>query len=288
MHRKRRRSSSPRRETTSSPRKRRTTKDRDRKGTSNQESLKRELERKLFKEEADRFRPAWTMLGNLWKQFYPGANQVTPESQKLERAILDMKSDHEQLKKQVKEYKKRDGELLTLVHDRQSQITRLEGYIKTLKSAMSNRTLDVRRSFTDPLINHNYLRLENKLKDTEQKLRASHRELKAAEFSAQSSTGRQLMARCRKLQEENQELGRALETTREKELEKQLAVQLDYTRELAEALRENQNFISELCDGDLAEEETPPQEDAEEPPPPEEEGEPSKTEEAKEGEEGGG
>jgi len=189
------------------------------------------------------------MVGRLWKVFFPEERQGV-DMQRLERAVSDMFHEYASVKASISEYRKRDAELIHQLGEREKLLEQQDNYINTLKMCLTNRTLEMRRQFTDPLVNHNYKLLRDRLKDTEEKLRASQRELQAAEFSAESSTGRQLIKRCRKLQEENLELGRRLECTQEKELRRKLELQKEYSYELSTALSEAQSWMSEILNAD--------------------------------------
>jgi len=189
------------------------------------------------------------MVGRLWKVFFPDERQGV-DMPRLERAVSDMFHEYASVKASISEYRKRDAELIHQLGEREKLLEQQDNYINTLKMCLTNRTLEMRRQFTDPLVNHNYKLLRDRLKDTEEKLRASQRELQAAEFSAESSTGRQLIKRCRKLQEENLELGRRLECTQEKELKRKLELQKEYSYELSTALSEAQSWMSEILNSD--------------------------------------
>jgi len=187
-------------------------------------------------------------IKRLWNMFYP--EEPTIDKQRLERTVSDIFREYASVKNSISEYKKRDGDLILQLGEMEKMLEKQDNYINTLKMCLTNRTLAMRKQFTDPLVNHNYKLLRDRLKDTEEKLRASQRELQAAEFSAESSTGRQLIKRCRKLQEENLELGRRLECTQEKELKRQLELQKEYSYELSTALSEAQSWMSEILNSD--------------------------------------
>jgi septal ring factor EnvC (AmiA/AmiB activator) len=62
----------------------------------------------------------------------------------------------------------------------------------------------------DPALNKEFNRLKTELESTHKELKHVQQELAATNFTQESKIGRQLMAKCRALADENEEMGREL------------------------------------------------------------------------------
>jgi len=78
------------------------------------------------------------------------------------------------------------------------------------------------------------------------KLKSAQEDLKAVKFSAETYEGRQLIAKCRRLHEENDEFGRQLSEEKVHKLEAQLATERKQNSELHDAIAESHDFVTQL------------------------------------------
>ncbi len=85
-------------------------------------------------------------------------------------------------------------------------------------------------------MNDAFTALQERVKDLEKKLRTATEDLKAVQFTPQTLAGRQLISKCRRLQEENEEFGRQLSDGRLQRLEADLTLQKMLTEELQHAV----------------------------------------------------
>lgn len=105
----------------------------------------------------------------------------------------------------------------------QSQITELKS---------SHASLNGRPSLLDPAVNVLILRLKQELTSTKTRLEETQNELSAWKFTPDSNTGKKLMAKCRLLHQENEDLGRMTSSGRIAKLEGDLALQKSFSEEV--------------------------------------------------------
>ncbi|XP_069462924.1 pre-mRNA-splicing regulator WTAP isoform X2 [Ambystoma mexicanum] len=118
--------------------------------------------------------------------------------------------------------------------------------IQYLKQVQQPSVAQLRTTMVDPAINLFFLKMKGELEQTKDKLEQAQNELSAWKFTPDSQTGKKLMAKCRMLIQENQELGRQLSQGRIAQLEAELALQKKYSEELKSSQDELNDFIIQL------------------------------------------
>uniref|UniRef100_A0A8D2AF58 Pre-mRNA-splicing regulator WTAP n=1 Tax=Sciurus vulgaris TaxID=55149 RepID=A0A8D2AF58_SCIVU len=119
--------------------------------------------------------------------------------------------------------------------------------IQYLKQAQQSSVAQLRSTMVDPAINLFFLKMKGELEQTKDKLEQAQNELSfSLNHSNQFQTGKKLMAKCRMLIQENQELGRQLSQGRIAQLEAELALQKKYSEELKSSQDELNDFIIQL------------------------------------------
>ncbi|KAG8583192.1 hypothetical protein GDO81_008310 [Engystomops pustulosus] len=118
--------------------------------------------------------------------------------------------------------------------------------IQHLKQVQQPSVAQLRTTMVDPAINLFFLKMKAELEQTKDKLEQAQNELSAWKFTPDSQTGKKLMAKCRMLIQENQELGRQLSQGRIAQLEAELALQKKYSEELKSSQDELNDFIIQL------------------------------------------
>jgi len=101
-------------------------------------------------------------------------------------------------------------------------------------------------SFIDPAINIYTQKLKEELKQTQEKLKQALETKEVEEFNKDSIYAKRLIAKCRALQEENEDLGNSLSEGRIQKLEVELALQKQYSSELKKSLDESNSFVLQL------------------------------------------
>lgn len=96
----------------------------------------------------------------------------------------------------------------------------------------SHASLNGRPTLLDPAVNVLIQRLKQELTSTKAKLEETQNELSAWKFTPDSNTGKKLMAKCRLLHQENEDLGRMTSSGRIAKLEGDLALQKSFSEEV--------------------------------------------------------
>ncbi|XP_043241785.1 pre-mRNA-splicing regulator female-lethal(2)D-like isoform X1 [Amphibalanus amphitrite] len=160
--------------------------------------------------------------------------------------------------KHLAEVKDLEAKLQTALHDSQrkedlmvmrlnAKEQELQDYmnqISEMKSSSANSA--VRNLLLDPAVNFIIEKLKRELCDTKAKLEETQSELSAWKFTPDSQTGKRLMAKCRLLHQENEELGKVVASGKLAKLETDLALQRNLTEEMKKAQSEMDELVQEL------------------------------------------
>lgn len=95
------------------------------------------------------------------------------------------------------------------------------------------------KSFVDPFINSTIIQLKKELEETRRKRDELQMELNATKFTPESQLTKRLMAKCRKLLSENEELGRVISSGNVAQLEHDLAYHKQLLNEACENEQSN-------------------------------------------------
>lgn len=90
----------------------------------------------------------------------------------------------------------------------------------------------LRSVLLDPAVNILFQKLKAELQATKARLEDTQNELSAWKFTPDSNTGKRLMAKCRLLYQENEELGKMTSNGRLAKLEGDLALQKSFSEEV--------------------------------------------------------
>lgn len=90
----------------------------------------------------------------------------------------------------------------------------------------------MRSAHLDPAVNVIFQKLKTELQLTRARLEETQNELSAWKFTPDSNTGKRLMAKCRLLYQENEELGKMTSNGRLAKLEGDLALQKSFSEEV--------------------------------------------------------
>jgi pre-mRNA-splicing regulator WTAP len=101
--------------------------------------------------------------------------------------------------------------------------------INVLKAAQTPTQSQLRNTLIDPAVNIFIQKLKAELQSTRVRLEDTKKELEALKFTPDSTTGKRLMAKCRQLYQENEDLGRMTSNGRLAKLENDLALQRNYS-----------------------------------------------------------
>ncbi|XP_068756982.1 pre-mRNA-splicing regulator WTAP-like isoform X1 [Montipora capricornis] len=152
----------------------------------------------------------------------------------------------EKLKQQQQESTRRENVLVMRLATKEQEMQDLLTQIHDLKQAQNPSSIQLRSTLLDPAVNLLFQRMKTDLDSEKEKLEQAQNDLSAWKFTPDSVTGKKLMAKCRMLIQENQELGRQLSQGRVAQLEAELALQKKYSDELKGSQDELNDFVIQL------------------------------------------
>uniref|UniRef100_A0A914VQR4 Uncharacterized protein n=1 Tax=Plectus sambesii TaxID=2011161 RepID=A0A914VQR4_9BILA len=118
----------------------------------------------------------------------------------------------------------------------------LQDYLSQVEELRSSLGMGLRHALLDPVVNSMFVKMRDETRGNKEKLEQSRQDLDAWKFTPDSNTGKRLMAKCRRLITENEELGKMVEAGRLARLEGELAM----TRKEADQLKNGQSEVDEL------------------------------------------
>lgn len=132
---------------------------------------------------------------------------ASPEPTLVVTYLQNLKSSEDSLKEQLEKAKKREAAFIVTVAKRDKEIADLKSAVRDLKRQLQPLSMQTRRLLLDPAIHEEFMRLKNMVEEKEKKVKELQDNLAAVNFTANSRLGKMLMAKCRTLQEENEEIG---------------------------------------------------------------------------------
>lgn len=118
--------------------------------------------------------------------------------------------------------------------------------LNELKNSQAPTIPSLRSAMLDPAVNSILQQLRLELQETKTKLENNQNELAAWKFTPDSNTGKRLMAKCRLLYQENEELGKITSSGRIAKLESDLALQKSFSEEVRQSQNELDSFLADL------------------------------------------
>lgn len=169
--------------------------------------------------------------------------------EELKEALEQSKQEQKKTNDLVQETKKRESELVIRLTQKEKDIYNLESLVKLLKDREEKRAVQMRTTYMDPLVNENFLYLQERVTDLEKQLTQKQDELQALSFDPKSEfhqLGQALYVKCKKLQNENDDYGRLLRESKRGRQTVQLAQEKKVIQELEMALSESHEFVMDL------------------------------------------
>ncbi|XP_039277000.1 pre-mRNA-splicing regulator female-lethal(2)D-like isoform X2 [Nilaparvata lugens] len=163
-----------------------------------------------------------------------------------ETEISALRETEEKLKQQHTDLIIREKVLVRRLAAKEQEIQEYAGQLSELKAAQSPSAAALRQALLDPAVNLLLQRLRHELTTTRTRLDETHNELSAWKFTPDSNTGKRLMAKCRLLYQENEELGRMISSGRLAKLEGDLALQKSFSEEVKKSQSEMDEFLQDL------------------------------------------
>uniref|UniRef100_A0A182MYR9 Pre-mRNA-splicing regulator WTAP n=1 Tax=Anopheles dirus TaxID=7168 RepID=A0A182MYR9_9DIPT len=164
----------------------------------------------------------------------------------LEEELQSVKESEARIKQQYSESQRRERILARRVLVQEQEVRDYSKQISELKYAQAPGPAALRSALLDPAVNILFQKLKAELQATKAKLEETQNELSAWKFTPDSNTGKRLMAKCRLLYQENEELGKMTSNGRLAKLESELALQKSYNEEVKKSQLELDDFLQEL------------------------------------------
>lgn len=150
---------------------------------------------------------------------------TSPEPALVVRYLHTLNSSEESLKEQLEKAKKKEAAFIVAFAKREQEISELKSVVRDLRAQLKPPSMQARKLLLDPAIHEEFTRLKNLIEEKEKKVKELQDNVAAVNFTPQSKMGKMLMAKCRTLQEENDEIGTLASEGKIHELGMKLALQ---------------------------------------------------------------
>ncbi|KDP31056.1 hypothetical protein JCGZ_11432 [Jatropha curcas] len=157
---------------------------------------------------------------------------ASPEPKFVINYLQTLKSSEESLREQLEKAKKKEAAFIVTFAKREQEIAELKSAVRDLKAQLKPPSMQARRLLLDPAIHEEFTRLKNLVEEKDKKVKELQDNIAAVNFTPQSKMGKMLMAKCRTLQEENEEIGNQAAEGKMHELAMKLALQKSQNTEL--------------------------------------------------------
>ncbi|GMH01261.1 hypothetical protein Nepgr_003100 [Nepenthes gracilis] len=155
-----------------------------------------------------------------------------PEPKLVVNYLQALRTSEETLKEQLEKAKKKEAAFIVTFAKREQEIAELKSAVRELRAQLKPPSMQARKLLLDPAIHEEFTRLKNLVEEKEKKVKELQDHITAVTFTPQSKFGKMLMAKCRTLQEENEEIGYQASEGKMSELGMKLALQKSQNAEL--------------------------------------------------------
>ncbi|XP_063707940.1 pre-mRNA-splicing regulator female-lethal(2)D [Culicoides brevitarsis] len=164
----------------------------------------------------------------------------------LEEEVAALKQSEATLKQQNVDAQRRERLLMRRLATKEQEMQDYMLQISEYKALQAPGTTALRNALLDPAVNVLFQKLKQELQATKAKLEETQNELSAWKFTPDSNTGKRLMAKCRLLYQENEELGKMTSNGRLAKLEADLACHKSLCDEVKKSQSEMDDFLQEI------------------------------------------
>ncbi|XP_003424468.1 pre-mRNA-splicing regulator WTAP [Nasonia vitripennis] len=164
----------------------------------------------------------------------------------LEGDVALLRESTDKYRQQYAEASHREKILVRRLASKEQELQEYVNQITEMKATHAPSAAALRSTLLDPAVNILIQKLRQELVTTKAKLEDTQNELSAWKFTPDSNTGKRLMAKCRLLYQENEELGRMISSGRIAKLEGELALQKSYSEEVKKSQSELDEFLQDL------------------------------------------
>ncbi|CAN1335055.1 FKBP12-interacting protein of 37 kDa [Linum perenne] len=162
--------------------------------------------------------------------------------------LQTLKSSEESLKEQLEKAKKKEAAFIVTFAKREQEIAELKSAVRDLRAQLKPPSMQARRLLLDPAIHEEFTRLKKLIEEKDKKVKELQDSIAAMSFTASSKMGKMLMAKCRTLLEENDEIGEQAAEGKIHELGMKLALQKSQNVELRNQYEDLYDHMEGLTD----------------------------------------
>ncbi|GAB0087768.1 Pre-mRNA-splicing regulator female-lethal(2)D [Sergentomyia squamirostris] len=150
------------------------------------------------------------------------------------------------VRQQYAESQRRERILVRRLANKEQEMQDYVTQIAEIKAQQAPGPNALKNALLDPAVNLLFQKLKAELMQTRARLEETQNELSAWKFTPDSNTGKRLMAKCRLLYQENEELGKMTSNGRLAKLEGDLALQKNISDELKKTQLDLDEVLMEL------------------------------------------
>ncbi|KAJ8973182.1 hypothetical protein NQ317_007158 [Molorchus minor] len=183
---------------------------------------------------------------NRWRQQESYVSVLERKSAQYEGELADYRQASERMRVQLLDSQQREKVLVRRLAAKEQETQDYVCQLNELKTSQVPTTSSLRSALLDPAVNSLLQQLRSELQATRLKLEDTQNELSAWKFTPDSNTGKRLMAKCRLLYQENEELGKITSSGRIAKLESDLALQKSFSEEVRQSQNELDSFLADL------------------------------------------
>ncbi|XP_058794137.1 pre-mRNA-splicing regulator WTAP [Phymastichus coffea] len=181
-----------------------------------------------------------------WKEQDLYVESLETQTTTMEGNIASLRESTEKYRQQYGEASHREKILVRRLASKEQEIQEYVNQMSEMKASQVPSSGALRSTLLDPAVNILIQRLRQELVTTKAKLEDTQNELSAWKFTPDSNTGKRLMAKCRLLYQENEDLGRMISSGRTAKLEGELALQKSFSEEVKKSQSELDEFLQDL------------------------------------------
>ncbi|CAI5965274.1 unnamed protein product [Closterium sp. NIES-65] len=185
-----------------------------------------------------------------WRTAFHPANILAPEATAEPAAVVAafeaVREAEAQLQEKLLAARRREAAMLIRLAGREQEVVAVKEQLQQVLENMQPASTQTRSLLLDAAIHAEFKRLKTESEALERRVRELQDDLAAVQFTPHSKNGKMLMAKCRTLQEENEDIGREAAEGKVHELENKLALQKQLNSELKRGYQELQEYVDEI------------------------------------------
>lgn len=182
----------------------------------------------------------------LLAKWYQQENYINSLENAAEELSKQADSLQHELKANELRYKKRLHNVCMKLTLRDRKLAQLQDKLDQVVHNQLPTTYQLETTLIDPALNLMFEKMRKEVEAAKSKVEEMQNELSAWKFTPDSTTGKRLMAKCRLLHNENEELGKEMSTGWVAQLTGNLALQKKFSEEMKKSQTEMDEFLLEL------------------------------------------